>query len=110
MVSPMNVPYFDLTTQYAQLRSEICAALDRVCQNASFILGEEVTRFEPAFASDCEVKHYVSLNSGTSASASCFVFRGNRPRGDEVITNRKHFHRDGGSDLLHQCDSSVCGY
>ena len=42
----MNVPYFDLKAQYAALRDEILAALDRVCQNASFILGEEVVQFE----------------------------------------------------------------
>ena len=105
----MNVPYFDLKTQYAEPRSEICAALDRVCQNASFILGEEVTRFEQAFASYCEVKHCVALNSGTSA-LHLALFSAEIGPGDEVITNRKHFHRDGGSDLLHQCDSSVCGY
>jgi dTDP-4-amino-4,6-dideoxygalactose transaminase len=87
---PMKVPYFDLTAQYAELRSEICAALDRVCQNASFILGEEVTRFEQAFASYCEVKHCVALNSGTSALHLAMLSVGIGPS-DEVITTANTF-------------------
>jgi dTDP-4-amino-4,6-dideoxygalactose transaminase len=62
-----QVPYFDLKAQYAELRDEIRSALDRVCQNASFILGEEVEQFERSFAEFCGVKHCVALNSGTSA-------------------------------------------
>src|SRR5229473_3669996 len=90
MMSPMNVPYFDLKTQYAELRSEIRAALDRVCQSASFILGEEVARFERAFASYCEVKHCVALNSGTSALHLALLSAG-IGAGDEVITTANTF-------------------
>lgn len=86
----MNVSYFDLKAQYAELREEICAALDRVCQNASFILGEEVTRFEQAFATYCEVKHCVALNSGTSALHLALLSAGIGP-GDEVITTANTF-------------------
>ena len=89
-MSPMNVPYFDLKAQYAELHSEICAALDRVCQNASFILGEEVARFEQAFATYCEVKHCVALNSGTSALHLALLSAGIGP-GDEVITTANTF-------------------
>ena len=89
-MSPMNVPYFDLTAQYAELRGEIGAALDRVCQNASFILGEEVARFEQAFARYCEVKHCVALNSGTSALHLALLSAGIGP-GDEVITTANTF-------------------
>jgi dTDP-4-amino-4,6-dideoxygalactose transaminase len=86
----MNVPYSDLKAQYAELRSEIWAALDRVCQNASFILGEEVTRFEQAFPSYCEVKHCVALNSGTSALHLVLLSAG-VGAGDEVITTANTF-------------------
>src|SRR5258708_8885340 len=86
----MKVPYFDLTAQYAQLRSEICTALDRVCQNASFILGEEVAKFEQAFARYCEVKHCVALNSGTSALHVALLSAGIGP-GDEAITTANTF-------------------
>src|SRR6266852_4861394 len=90
MMSPMNVPYFDLTAQYAELRGEISAALDRVCQNASFILGEEVAKFEQAFAAYCEVKHCVALNSGTSALHLALLAAEVGP-GDEVITTANTF-------------------
>ncbi len=83
----MNVPYFDLSAQYAELGSEISAALERVCQNASFILGEEIARFEQAFASYCEVKHGVALNSGTSALHLALLSVG-IGTGDEVITTQ----------------------
>jgi dTDP-4-amino-4,6-dideoxygalactose transaminase len=86
----MNVPYFDLKAQYAELRGEICAAIDRVCQNASFILGEEVTKFEHAFATYCEAKHCVALNSGTSALHLALLSAGIGP-GDEVITTANTF-------------------
>ena len=63
----MHVPYFDLKAQYESLRDEILPALDRVCHNAAFILGDEVAAFEAEFAAYCEVKHCVAVNSGTSA-------------------------------------------
>jgi len=85
-----QVPYFDLKAQYAELRDEIRAELDRVCQNASFILGEEVERFERTFAEFHEVKHCVALNSGTSALHLALVSAGIGP-GDEVITTANTF-------------------
>ena len=86
----MKVPYFDLKTQYAAMREEVLAALDRVCQNASFILGEEVAQFEKEFAAHCEVKHCVALNSGTSALHVALLAAG-VGAGDEVITTPNTF-------------------
>lgn len=86
----MNVPYFDLKGQYAVLRDEILAALDRVCQNASFILGEEVAAFEREFAAYCGVKHCVALNSGTSALHLALLSAG-VGTGDEVVTTSNTF-------------------
>lgn len=86
----MQVPYFDLKAQYADLQDEIRAALERVCQNAAFILGEEVAQFESEFAAYCEVRHCVALNSGTSALHLALLAVGVRP-GDEVITSPNTF-------------------
>src|SRR5438270_2295242 len=86
----VTVPYFDLKAQYGLLRDEIREALDRVCQNAAFILGEEVERFEQAFAKYCEVKHCVALNSGTSA-LHLALLTGGIGAGDEVITTANTF-------------------
>ena len=86
----MNVPYFDLKAQYGELREEILAALDRVCRNASFILGEEVAQFEKEFAAYCETKYCVALNSGTSALHLGLLAAGVQA-GDEVITTPNTF-------------------
>jgi dTDP-4-amino-4,6-dideoxygalactose transaminase len=86
----MNVPYFDLKNQYADIRDEILPALDRVCQNASFILGDEVAQFEQEFAAYCEAKYCVAVNSGTSALHLALLGAGVQP-GDEVITTGNTF-------------------
>jgi dTDP-4-amino-4,6-dideoxygalactose transaminase len=86
----MNVPYFDLKGQYAEIREEILAALDRVCRNASFVLGEEVAQFEQEFAAYCDAKYCVALNSGTSALHLALLGAGVGP-GDEVITTGNTF-------------------
>ena len=84
------VPYFDLTEQYRQLRDEILPALDRVCTNSAFILGEEVERFEAEFANYCGARHCVALNSGTSALHLALLAAG-VGQGDEVITSPNTF-------------------
>jgi dTDP-4-amino-4,6-dideoxygalactose transaminase len=86
----MPVPYFDLKAQYAGMRDEILAALDRVCQGASFILGEEVAAFEKEFAAYCETEYCVALNSGTSALHLALLAIGVQA-GDEVITTANTF-------------------
>ena len=86
----VTVPYFDLKAQYGLLRDEILEALDHVSQNATFILGEEVERFEQAFAKYCEAKHCVALNSGTSALHLALLTAG-IGTGDEVITTANTF-------------------
>src|SRR5271165_1840458 len=86
----MNVPYFDLKTQYAEIQGEICAALKRVCENATFIPGDEVAQLERDFAAYCGVKHCVALNSGTSALHLALLSAG-VGAGDEVITSANTF-------------------
>jgi len=63
----MKVAVLDLQAEYAELREEILPALDRVCRNAAFVLGEEVEAFEKEFADFCGTKHCVGLSSGTAA-------------------------------------------
>jgi len=86
----MTVPYFDLKVQYASLRDEILQSVDRICAGASFVLGDEVAKFEEEFAAYCEVKHCVALNSGTSALHLALLAAGIQP-GDEVITTSNTF-------------------
>ncbi|HEY4739154.1 MAG: DegT/DnrJ/EryC1/StrS family aminotransferase [Candidatus Acidiferrales bacterium] len=84
------VPYFDLKAEYTSLRDEVLAALDRVCRNASFILGAEVEAFERQFATICGTNHCVALNSGTSALHLGLLALGVQ-HGDEVITTPNTF-------------------
>ena len=86
----MIVPYADLKGQYAALREEILAALDRVGSKAAFILGEEVQAFEREFAAYLGVKHCVAVNSGTSALHLALLGVGVQA-GDEVITTPNTF-------------------
>jgi len=86
----MKVPYYDLRTQYASLRTEILEALDRVCANTAFCLGEEVAQFEKEFAAYCEAKHCIAVNSGTSALHLTLLAAGVGPN-DEVITSPNTF-------------------
>jgi dTDP-4-amino-4,6-dideoxygalactose transaminase len=86
----MKVPFLDLKSEYAQLRDEVLAALDRVCQKSAFVLGEEVEEFEREFAEYCGAKHCVALSTGTSALHLGLLAVGVQP-GDEVITSPNTF-------------------
>jgi len=86
----MIVPYVDLKAQYAALREEVLAALDRVGSKGAFILGEVVREFEREFAAFCQVDHCVAVNSGTSALHLALLAAG-VGAGDEVITTPNTF-------------------
>jgi dTDP-4-amino-4,6-dideoxygalactose transaminase len=86
----MKAPYFDLKDQYSALRDEILGALDRVCRDSSFVLGNEVAQFEKEFAAYCEARYCVAVNSGTSALHLALLGAGVGP-GDEVVTTGNTF-------------------
>jgi dTDP-4-amino-4,6-dideoxygalactose transaminase len=84
------IPLVDLQAQHAPLRRELDDALRRVIDGGQFILGDEVARFETAFAAYAEVAHAVGVASGTAALQLALVAAGIRP-GDEVITSALTF-------------------
>ncbi len=86
----MKVPFLDLKSEYAELRDEILAALDRICRESAFVQGPEVEAFEKEFASFCGTKHCVALSSGTAALHLGLLALGVQP-GDEVITTPNTF-------------------
>ncbi|MGA7920782.1 MAG: DegT/DnrJ/EryC1/StrS family aminotransferase [Candidatus Acidiferrales bacterium] len=86
----MKVPLLDLKAEYAQLRDEILPALDRVCQNSAFVLGEEVEAFEREYADFCGTRYCVALSSGTAALHVGLLALGVQA-GDEVITTPNSF-------------------
>ena len=95
----MKVPLLDLKSEYAELRDEVLAALDRVCQTSAFVQGEEVEAFEKEFAEFCGTKHCVALSSGTAALHLGLLALGVQP-GDEVITTRQYISGNRGSHHL----------
>jgi CDP-6-deoxy-D-xylo-4-hexulose-3-dehydrase len=69
---------------------EELGAIERVVRGGRFTMGDQVRRFEEAFAARFGMKHAVMVNSGSSANlvgVAALVYRSRRPlqRGDEVI-------------------------
>lgn len=81
----MSIPLVDLKAQYRSIKDDIDAAVARVLENASFILGDEVEAFERAFAAYCGTSYAVGVSSGTDALHLALIAYGVGP-GDEVIT------------------------
>ncbi len=83
--SAITVPLLDLRAQYAPIRTDVLAAITRVCDSQRFILGPEVDALEAEFAAMLGVSHSVSMSSGTDALLAVLMALGIGP-GDEVIT------------------------
>src|SRR4051812_24151247 len=79
-----QIPFVDLARQHQPIAAELHAAFERVVGASSYILGEEVARFEEEFAAYCGVRHCVGVASGTAALTIAALAAGIRP-GDEVI-------------------------
>jgi len=80
-----GVPMLDLGRQYASIREEILAAVERVCSSQHFILGEEVEAFEREVSAFLGVDHAVGCASGTDALWLAIAGSGINA-GDTVIT------------------------
>ena len=79
------IPFIDLKRQYESIKKEIDNAILNVLENSNFILGPDVEHFEQEFASFCNTRYAVAVNSGTSALHLSLLVAGIE-RGDEVIT------------------------
>jgi dTDP-4-amino-4,6-dideoxygalactose transaminase len=79
------IPLVDLAAQQRAIKDEIAAAIARVLESSSFVLGDEVAAFETEFAAFCEARYAVAVNSGTSALHLALLAAG-VGAGDEVIT------------------------
>ncbi|MCK4326123.1 DegT/DnrJ/EryC1/StrS family aminotransferase, partial [bacterium] len=86
----MKIPLVDLKVQYLNLKKEIDQAIQKVIDNADFILGKEVELFEKEFAYFSETKHGIGVASGTDALHLSLLALGIGP-GDEVITAANTF-------------------
>jgi dTDP-4-amino-4,6-dideoxygalactose transaminase len=80
----VKIPFLDLEAPYAELRSEIDSAIQRVLDRGWFILGDEVRRFEEDFARYCGAGECIGVSNGLDALQ--VVLRAwNIGAGDEVI-------------------------
>src|SRR5215471_7044870 len=80
-----DIPMLDLSRQYASIRGEVLAAVERVCDSQSYILGAEVTSLEREFAALCGTSDAVACNSGTDALWLGLAAAGIKS-GDAVVT------------------------
>lgn len=80
----MTIPILDLKRQYASIKPDIDAAVQRVLESGRFILGPEVEALEKEIAEHCGVKHAIGVASGTDALLLSLQALGIGPR-DKVI-------------------------
>jgi dTDP-4-amino-4,6-dideoxygalactose transaminase len=79
-----HLPLVDLGAQHRQVADEIARGFARVLEKTAFILGEDVKRFEDAFATFTGAKHCIGVGNGTDALELALRAVGVGP-GDEVI-------------------------
>src|SRR3954465_736435 len=81
----MKVPLLDLQAQYATIREEVRAAVDRVFESQHFVLGGEVQALEDEIARYCKTTFAIGCASGSDALLLALMSCG-IGEGDEVIT------------------------
>ena len=79
------IPLVDLKAQHRTICDEIDAAMARVIEQTSFIMGPDVQTFEAEFAAFCGAEQCVGVSSGTAALELALRASGVGP-GHEVIT------------------------
>jgi UDP-2-acetamido-2-deoxy-ribo-hexuluronate aminotransferase len=77
--------FIDLKTQYAALREDINARIQRVLDHGQYVMGPEVKELEERLAAWTGAKHCVAVASGTEALLIALLALGVKP-GDEVVT------------------------
>jgi dTDP-4-amino-4,6-dideoxygalactose transaminase len=83
--SVMQFPFLDLKAQFAEIKSEIMTAVERVLESQRFILGAEVEALEAEVCDYMGCKFAIACASGSDALLLALMTLGTDV-GDEVIT------------------------
>jgi dTDP-4-amino-4,6-dideoxygalactose transaminase len=86
----MKVNFVDLKSQYQTIKPEIDKAISAVIEDAAFVSGKYVEKFEDSFAKFNNTKYAIGLASGTDALYLALMTAG-VGSGDEVITTANTF-------------------
>jgi dTDP-4-amino-4,6-dideoxygalactose transaminase len=81
----MNIPLINLKDQFAPLRAEMLASLERIVDSQQFALGPEVKALEDEIARYSNVKHAIGCASGSDALLLALMALDVKAE-DEVIT------------------------
>ena len=96
MTNELIVPILDLKAQYATVRAEVQAAIERVMESQHFILGPEVEALEKEIAEYSQCQFGMGVSSGTDALLVSLMAIDIKP-GDEVITSPYSFFATAGA-------------
>jgi dTDP-4-amino-4,6-dideoxygalactose transaminase len=92
----MNIPLVNLKAQFAPLRAQMLASLERILDSQQFVLGPEVKALEEEIANYSNVKHAIGCASGSDALLLALMALDVKA-GDEVITASFTFFATGGA-------------
>jgi len=106
----VDIPLVDLKGQHQEIAAGVEEGFRRVCADAAFILGREVTAFEDEFARFSRVEHCIGVANGTDA-LELALRAVDVGAGDEVILPTNSFIasalavvRAGATPVLVDCD------
>ena len=92
----MKVSLLNLKLQYKGIREDVLKEIEKICDNQSFILGENVKALEQEIAKYCNAKFAIGVASGTDAILLPLMAAG-IGAGDRVITTPYTFFATAGS-------------
>ena len=92
----MKVSLLNLKLQYQTIREEILREIEKICDNQTFILGENVARLEQEIAQYSNAQYAIGVASGTDAILLPLMATG-IGQGDRVITTPYTFFATAGS-------------
>lgn len=69
----MNVPFNDLSRIHKEMQGDLLGIYSNVLETSAFIGGEAINRFEEKLSDFWQLKHSITLSSGTAALIAGFV-------------------------------------